>query len=77
MYRRGEPAPLSLLRGVRIPGMRAKLLFFFLSYFFFLDIFFIYISNAIPKVPYSLPQPCSPTHPLLLLGPGIPLYWGI
>jgi hypothetical protein len=39
-----------------------------------LDIFFIYISNAIPKVPYTLPQPCSPTHPLPLLGPGIPLY---
>ena len=29
------------------------------------------------KVPYTLPPPCSPTHPLLLLGPGIPLYWGI
>jgi hypothetical protein len=44
---------------------------------FLLDIFFIYISNAIPKVPYTLPLPCSPTHPLPLLGPGIPLYWGI
>jgi hypothetical protein len=43
----------------------------------FISIFFIYISNAIPKVPYSLPPPCSPTHPLLLLGPGVPLYWGI
>ena len=42
-----------------------------------LDIHFIYISNAIPKVPYTLPPPCSPTHPLLLPGPGIPLYWGI
>jgi hypothetical protein len=42
-----------------------------------LDIFFIYISNATPKVSYTLPLPCSPTHPLLLLGPGIPLYWGI
>jgi hypothetical protein len=42
-----------------------------------LDIFFIYISNAIPKVPYTLLPPCSPTHPLPLLGPGIPLYWGI
>jgi hypothetical protein len=42
-----------------------------------LDIFFIYISNAIPKVPYTLPLHCSPTHPLLLLGPGVPLYWGI
>jgi hypothetical protein len=44
---------------------------------FLLDICFIYISNAIPKVPYRLPLPCSPTHPLPLLGPGIPLYWGI
>jgi hypothetical protein len=42
-----------------------------------LDIFFIYISNAIPKVPYTLPLPSSPTHPLPLLGPDIPLYWGI
>jgi hypothetical protein len=31
---------------------------------FLLDIFFIYISNAILKVPYTLPPPCSPTHPL-------------
>jgi hypothetical protein len=44
---------------------------------FLLDILFIYISNAISKVPYTLPQPCSPTHPLPLLGPGFPLYWGI
>ena len=26
-------------------------------------------------VPYTLPPPCSPTHPLPLPGPGIPLYW--
>jgi hypothetical protein len=44
---------------------------------FLLDTFFIYISNVIPKVPYTLPLPRSPTHPLLLPGPGIPLYWGI
>jgi hypothetical protein len=42
--------------------------------FFLLDIFFIYISNVIPKVPYTLPPPCSPTHPLPLLGPGATLY---
>jgi hypothetical protein len=30
---------------------------------FLLDIFFIYISNAIPKVPYTLPSPAPlPTH---------------
>jgi uncharacterized membrane protein (UPF0127 family) len=46
-------------------------------YLFLLDIFFIYISNAILKVPYAHPLPCSPTHPLLLLGPGVPPYWGI
>jgi hypothetical protein len=45
--------------------------------FILLDIFFIYISNAILKTPYTLPLPCSPNHPLLLPGPGIPLYWGI
>jgi hypothetical protein len=43
----------------------------------YIYICFIYISNAIPKIPYTLPLPCSPTHPLPLLGPGIPLYWGI
>jgi hypothetical protein len=52
-----------------------KFLFFFLH--FLLNIFFIYISNAILKVPYTLPPSCSPTHPLLLPGPGVPLYWGI
>ena len=43
---------------------------------FLLD-FFIYNSNAILKVPYTLPLPCSPTHPFLHPDPGIPLYWGI
>ena len=47
---------------------------FFSFLLFFLDIFFIYISNAIPNVPYTLPLPCSPTHSLPLLGPGFPLY---
>jgi hypothetical protein len=53
------------------------ILFIYISFFDFLDIFFIYISNAIPKVPYTIPPPCSPTHPLPILGPGVPLYWGI
>jgi hypothetical protein len=48
-----------------------------LNILFLLDIFFIYISNAIPKVPYTLPLSCFPTHPLLLPDPGILLYWGI
>jgi hypothetical protein len=43
---------------------------------FLLGIFLIYISNAIPRVPHTLPQH-SPIHPLPLFGPGIPLYWGI
>jgi hypothetical protein len=49
------------------------------AFFFFLllDIFFIYISNVIPKVPYTLAQPCSPTYSLPLLGPSFALYWGI
>jgi hypothetical protein len=42
---------------------------------FLLDIFSIYISNAIPKVPYNLPLFSSQTHPLSIPGPGIPLYW--
>jgi hypothetical protein len=43
-------------------------IFFFPQNNFLLDIFFIYISNAIPKVPYTLPLPCSPTYPLPLPG---------
>jgi hypothetical protein len=50
--------------------------FSFFSFLFqaiLLDIFFIYISNAIPKASYTLPPPCSPTHPLLLPGSlGVP-----
>jgi hypothetical protein len=42
---------------------------------FLLGIFLIYISNAISKVPHTHPH--SPTHPLPLFGPGVPLYWGI
>jgi hypothetical protein len=49
----------------------------YLFIYLLLDILFIYISNVVPKVPYTLPPPCSPTHPLPLLGPGIPLYLGI
>jgi hypothetical protein len=48
---------------------------------FLLDIFFVYISNVIPfpsfpsKNSISTPlSPCSPTHPLPIPGPGIPLY---
>jgi hypothetical protein len=60
-----------------LPVTKAFGSFFFLKIYLLLDIFFIYISNAILKVPYTLPLPCSSTHPLPLLGPGIPLYWGI
>jgi hypothetical protein len=48
-------------------------------------IFFIYISNIMPfpgspspgSSLFPPPSPCSPTHLLLLPGPGIPLHWGI
>jgi hypothetical protein len=38
--------------------------YFFFFFQFLLGIFFIYISNAIPKVPYTLPPPPAPlpTH---------------
>ena len=49
-------------------SMRWHLQLCTLPSFFLLGIYFTYISNAIPKVPHTLP------HPLPLLGPGIPLY---
>jgi hypothetical protein len=52
-------------------------LFSIYLFIYLLDIYFIYISNAIPKVPYTLPLSCSLTYPLPLLGPGDPLYWGV
>jgi hypothetical protein len=40
---------------------------FFFFTLFLLDIFFIYISNAIPQAPYNLPRPApQPTHSCFL-----------
>jgi hypothetical protein len=53
--------------------------FLFKNYFYFnflLGIFLIYIFQCYPKSP-PYPPPDSPTHPLPLFGPGVPLYWGI
>jgi hypothetical protein len=48
---------------------------FFPFLIFLLGIFLIYVSNAIPKVPHTLPHlPCSPTHPLPHFGPGLAIY---
>jgi hypothetical protein len=64
----------SRLPYIYTPHIQFKKKFFEDLFIFLLDIFFIYISIAIPKVPYTLTLPCSPTHPLSLLGPGVPLY---
>jgi hypothetical protein len=46
-----------------LPAAKASFLsFFFFSGFFLLGIFFIYISNAIPKVSHTLPLTPLPTH---------------
>jgi hypothetical protein len=59
-------------RNVLLFSLAEKFSFFFLNFFqFLLDIFFIYISNAIPKVPYTLPTTLLPYPPTL------PLFWGI
>jgi hypothetical protein len=52
---------LQLLRTVT---EKAFILFYFiLFYFILLNNFFIYIANAIPKVPYTIPHPAPlPTH---------------
>jgi hypothetical protein len=51
--------------------------FFFLLFFFFTFFLIRYFPHlhfqCYPKVPHTTPT----THPLPLLGPGIPLYWGI
>jgi hypothetical protein len=50
----------------------------FIYLFIYLFIYFLYIHfKCYPESSLYPPPPCSPTHPLLLLGPGIPLYWGI
>ena len=76
-----------------VPKKEVLLISFFFSWqhkelysklkIFFLDIFFIYISNAIPFPSFSSenplsspPSPCSSTNPLLIPGTSIPLYWG-
>jgi hypothetical protein len=53
-------------------------IYFFLIFLkiFLLHIFLNYISNAIPKVPYTPPPTSLPTHSHVF-GPGIPLYWSI
>ena len=48
----------------------ACILYMWMPFYFLLDIFFIYITNVIPKAPYTLPRPCSSTHRLPLPGPG-------
>ena len=54
-----------------------------LTLLFLLDIFFIYISNAIPfpsfpsEDPYPFHPPPVPNPLTPIPGPGIPLYWGI
>jgi hypothetical protein len=65
---------------VQVGQREGPILHSLIAFFFFLNIllgiFLIYISNAIPKVPHAHP-PHSPTHPLPIFGPGVPLYWGI
>jgi hypothetical protein len=55
-------------------GSQTALLYLFIClfiYLFILGIYFIYISNAIPKVSHKLP------HPLPPFGLDVPLYWEI
>jgi hypothetical protein len=56
---------------------RWAIFFLMFSFLLLLDIFFITFQMLSQKSPIPSPQPCSPTHSLPLLGPGIPLYWRI
>jgi hypothetical protein len=52
--------------------------FFFFLFLFFLIRYFPHLHfQCYPKSPPYPPPPHSPTHPLPLFGPGIPLYWSI
>jgi hypothetical protein len=51
-------------------------LFSYFILFFFIYYVFSSISNAITKVPHTLPPTSLPTHSHFF-GPGVPLYWGI
>jgi hypothetical protein len=62
-------------------------LFCFFAFFLYFFRYFLYLHfKCYPlswfplwKTPYPISShsPCSPTHPLPLSGPGIPLHWGI
>jgi hypothetical protein len=52
-------------------------LFFSFSFLFLIRHFLHLHFQCYPKSPPYPPRPQSPTHPLPLLGPGVPLYWGI
>ena len=50
---------------------------FIFLYFIFIRYFLHLHFKCYPESPLYPPLSCSPTYPLLLPGPGIPLYWGI
>jgi hypothetical protein len=67
--------PLLCLLGPSIASQETTISVDYILFFYY--VFFLnYISNAIPKVPHTLP-PHSPTHPFPFFGPGVPLNWGI
>jgi hypothetical protein len=52
----------------------------YVLFLFLLDIYLhfkCYPLFSFPLQKSPIPPSCSPTHPLLILGPGIPLYWDI
>jgi hypothetical protein len=53
-----------------------SLYYFYIFSLFLIRYFLILHFKYYPKSP-PYPLPNSPTHPLPLLGPGVPLYWGI
>jgi hypothetical protein len=69
---RGDYEKDKRMKGSALSCPLSKVIMFTIFYYVFSSITFPMLSLKSP-----IPSPHSPTHPLPLFGPGVPLYWGI